>query len=107
MGMSARRKRMFRVLADIVRAGGKVIEDAEHVEARKRVCAGCKYFGEVRPLPTLVAMGCTICTCPIEEKARTLTVLDRKTLKYVKEYCPHPEGNMWASIDHNFQKSKT
>lgn len=58
-------------LFDLIREGGTLVSD-EVYEKRATACKGCIHFGEVEPLPKIVAPGCMLCGCPLETKARML-----------------------------------
>lgn len=77
---------------EVVKAGGKLV-DYETFEKRSEVCAGCPYFGTVKPIPLISAPGCTICKCPLQTKGKMQTILTTSGFKQIE--CPHPDGNKW------------
>ena len=117
-------------LIKFIKVGGKTVTN-EQAEARKDVCKGCEFFGEVEPLPKLKMDGCQKCGCPSATKAHMKTIhraigkeneplsitemlkLKTKGLLGNQETfeqiikCPHPDGNKWEKADEKFLKSKS
>jgi hypothetical protein len=83
---------------NFVKQGGNLLT-REHYEARREVCRGCEYEGQVEPLPDLFMEGCTECGCPFKTKA----YFDTWKVSGKKIKCPHPDGNKWENVDNNFK----
>lgn len=97
---------------------GAVMAPKELGDKRVEICNKCKYKGIVEPLPLLKMPGCTICGCPFSTKPYLLEIprvedklgepltlteiieskLSRSELVMEKIICPHPNGDMWATL---------
>jgi hypothetical protein len=78
---------------------GAIITE-EHEKARKAICDGCEYKGNVEPYPSVILPGCTECGCPFETKRKMSQIGIRKIR------CSHPEGNLWEETDFEFLTKK-
>ena len=87
------------IILQLIREKGGAKVSEENVDARVMACAGCEYLGRVRRIPTKSFAGCTVCRCPLGNKA----YMDR--LLHMKAECPHPEGSRWEEIDSKFKNS--
>lgn len=88
-------------LFELIRRGGTQTSE-EHYEARLAACKQCPYIGLVEPLPGVKAEGCTLCTCPLETKARMLTYFSPSRLQVVDSRCTLVEKtgeDRWADAD--------
>jgi hypothetical protein len=58
---------------DIISDGAELV--SEHEAARRMdICRGCKFFGEVNPMPLFYTQGCTECGCVLEIKTKLKAV---------------------------------
>ncbi len=108
-------------LARLVVSDGMLVTEIPEAEglteARRGICESCTHVGWVKPLknPLIKARGCTVCSCPLRSKCRTLIhrdfregievdwesgdvpgLLDRLGIKKVRTTCPKGK---WREVD--------